>query len=99
MSGWSFRFLSQTILPLSLSVAITLDRLLAGIHTPDDTAKSAGAHIDLVDHAPGVGHIHEAVIDERRRHQILVARAAAQSHREGHAQLLTLVLLIASSGE
>ena len=63
--------------------AVAVDLLLARIHLPDDVAARAGAHVDLVDHAPGVGHVHEAVLDQRRRHQVLVAGRAAERDREG----------------
>src|SRR5262249_36433383 len=41
--------------------------LLAGIHAPDDAAHVARAYVDLVDHAPLVDDVEEAVLGERRR--------------------------------
>ena len=114
MPSWSSRFLSQTILPVSLSVAITrpsrpVDRddeivperdaavavglLLAGIHLPEDAAVRAGAHVDLVDHAPDVGHVHEAVVDQRRRFEVFVRRRAAERDREGELEVLDVRLV------
>ena len=65
----------------------------AGIHLPLDGALLAGGDVDGIDRAPAVRHIHDAVLDERRRFQIAerVAAAAlepAQRHREGELHVL-----------
>ncbi len=73
--------------------AVAVDLLLAGVHLPYDVPAFAGTDVDLVDHAPGVRHIHEAVVDQRRRREILVAGGAAERHREGEAKVLHVRLV------
>ena len=73
--------------------AIAVEPLLARIHLPHDAAGGAGANVDLVDHAPAVGDVHEAVLDQRGRLQALVAGAAAERHRELELQILDVRLV------
>ena len=70
---------------------------------PSSTAMrpcGAGAHVDLVDHAPAVDHVHEAVLDQRRHLERLVA---ARCRRCATANMsfmfLMFDLLIVSSVE
>jgi hypothetical protein len=53
--------------------AVAIHLLLARIHLPQDAAHGAGVQVDLVDHAPGIGHVHESIVDQWRCHQIFVA--------------------------
>src|SRR5579871_3926985 len=64
----------------------------AGVHLPFDDAFLAGRHVDCVDRAPAVRHIHDAVLDDRRRFQVTegVASAALEArerHREHRLQV------------
>ena len=68
--------------------AIAIDLGLAGIHGPHDRAAGAGAHVDLVNDAPGVGHVHKAIVDQRRGEQVLVAAFLAKRDRGCKAQVL-----------
>src|SRR5262249_48896317 len=44
--------------------AVAVELLLTGIHLPNDFAFRPGAHVDLVDHAPDIGDVHNAVVDQ-----------------------------------
>ena len=67
--------------------------LLPGVHAPDDAADVAGAHVDLVEHAPLIDDVEEAVLGQRRRLQILVAGGAADRDRIGELEVLDVVLV------
>src|SRR5437588_6578783 len=54
----------------------------------EDAAIAAGPHVDLVDDAPDVGDVEEAVIDQRRRFDVFVGRHTAQCYREGELEIL-----------
>ena len=65
----------------------------AGVHLPLDDALFAGAEIDRIDRSPAVRHVHDAVLDDRRRFEIAervtpAALEPAQRHREGRFQVL-----------
>ena len=62
--------------------AVAAVSLLAGVHLPQRAAVGAGAHVDLVDRAPTVDHVHETVLDQRRNFERLVRRGTADRHRE-----------------
>ncbi len=49
--------------------------------------------VDLVEHAPGIGDVEEAVLGERRRLVEFVAGAAAERHRIGELEVLDVVLV------
>ena len=49
--------------------------LLLGIHAPHDPRGIAGAHVDLVDDAPQIDDVHEAILDQRRRLRDLFSMA------------------------
>ena len=67
--------------------------LLSGVHAPDDAAHVARAHVDLVDHAPLVDDVEEAVLGQWRRLQIFVGRRAADRDGVGELQALDVVLV------
>src|SRR5215471_11091685 len=104
-SGVSGNAVSHTTLPVSLSVAmirageipaqggaaIAELAVLFRIHAPEDAAVLAGSHVDLVEHAPGIGRVEESVLDKRRRHGELAAGAAAERHRIGELQILDVL--------
>src|SRR6202030_303703 len=73
-------------------VALVLD---ARIRDPHDLAVIAAAHVDLVDRAPAVARVHEAVVDQRidfvLRAVLTDILHAAQRHRPHHAQVLDIV--------
>ena len=73
--------------------AVAVHFLLAGVHLPDGIATRAGANIDLVDDAPGVAHIHEPVVDQRRRQQVFVAAFAADRNGKFQLQILDIGLV------
>src|SRR5438093_11756731 len=73
--------------------AVAVGLLLAGIHLPDHATLRGRAHVDLVDHAPDVGDVHEAVVDQWRRLDILVAGLAAERDREGELEVLRVGLV------
>ncbi len=68
--------------------AVAVGLLLAGIHLPEHAALRARAHVDLVDHAPDIGDVHEAVVDQGRRLDVLVGGGAAERDREGELEVL-----------
>ncbi len=68
--------------------AVAVEPLLPGIHLPDDAARGARAHVDLVDHAPVVGDVHEPVVHQRRRLEGFVAGGAADRDREQELHVL-----------
>ena len=68
--------------------AIAVGLLRGGIHLPDDLPAFAGAHVDLVNHAPAVDHVHKAILDQRGGFERLVAGCAAE--RDGELQLQIL---------
>src|SRR5215471_13595058 len=67
--------------------------LLARTHARDDAAGVAGAAVDLVDDAPLVDDVEEAVLGQRCRLQVLVRRRAADRHRIGELEALDVVLV------
>ena len=67
--------------------------LLARVHAPDDAAHVAGTPVDLVEHAPLVDDVEEAVLGERRRLQVLVRRSAADRHGIGELEVLDVGLV------
>ena len=67
--------------------------LLAGVHAPHDPAHVAGAAVDLVEHAPLVDDVEEAVLGERGRFQVLVRRGAADRDRIGELEVLDVRLV------
>src|SRR6185369_5710703 len=74
-------------IPPQRNAAVAVDLFLARIHLPQDAAHGARTQIDLVDHAPGIDHVHKAVVDQRRRQEIFVRRGAAQRHGEGELEI------------
>ena len=113
-SGVSANEVSQTTLPVSLSVAMMRGGPPAAVMTkfPHKVAPrfrscrscfgsmrhtmrpaSPERAVDLVEHAPGIGDVEEAVLGERRRLQELVAGAAAERHRIGELEVLDVVLV------
>ncbi len=73
--------------------AVAVGLLLAGVHLPQHLALLPGVHVDLVDHAPDVGDVHEAVVDQRRRLDVLVAGLAAERHCKGELEVLHVRLV------
>jgi 3',5'-cyclic AMP phosphodiesterase CpdA len=75
-------------------VALVLD---AGVGDPHELAVVAGAHIDLVDRAPTVGRVHEAIVDQRIDFVLGAVLPdvlhAAERHRPHHAQILDVVAI------
>ena len=67
--------------------------LLLGLHAPDDPAGIARGGVDLVEHAPGIGDVEEAVLRQRRRLVGLVAGAAAERDRIGELEVLDVALV------
>ena len=65
--------------------------ILFGVHAPDDAADIAGTRIDLVEDVPGIGHVEETVLSERRRVGEFVSRTAAERHRIGELEVLDVV--------
>ena len=59
-----------------------------GVHAPLEGALLAACHVDGVDRAPAVGHVHDAVLDDRRAFQVavLVASAGAFDATESDAE-------------
>ncbi len=68
--------------------AVAIGLLHAGIHLPYDLTCRSRADVDLIDDAPDVGDVHEAVFDHRRCFVVFVARRAAERHREGELEIL-----------
>src|SRR6185295_5941167 len=50
-----------------------------GVHAPLEGALLSARHIDGVDRAPAVGHVHDAVLDDRRAFQVAVLVAGASA--------------------
>src|SRR5262249_58095680 len=73
--------------------AIALLALLLGVHPPNDAADIAGSAVDLIEHAPGIRNVEEAVFRKRRRHRIFVAGAAAEGHRVSKLEILHVVAI------
>src|SRR5262249_10517088 len=67
--------------------------LLLRIHAPDDTADVAGGCVDLVDDAPGIHRVEEAILGERRRLAEFVAAAAAKRDRVGELEALDVAAI------
>jgi hypothetical protein len=70
------------------AVAVGLAR--AGVHLPHHPTSGAGAHVDLVDHAPHVGGVEKAVFDDGRRFVVFIAAGAAERHRKGESEVLRI---------
>ena len=84
----------MTRLPQQRGAAVRQRQLLlSGVHAPDDAAHVARAHVDLVDHAPLVDDVEEAVLGQRRRLQVFVGRRAADGDRIGELEALDVVLV------
>ncbi len=64
------------------------DLLLPRVHAPHDAACLPGPCIDLVEHAPLVGDVEEAILGERRRFEVLVRRGAADRYRVSELEIL-----------
>jgi hypothetical protein len=75
------------------NTAVAVGLLLPRVHLPKDAPGGAGAHVDLVHHAPDVGDIHHAVLDQRGRFDIFVAGGAAERDREGELEILHVRLV------
>ena len=67
--------------------AVPVRLLLAGIHLPQGAALGTRAHVDLVDHAPDIGDVEEAVVNQRRRLDVFVGGRSAQRDREGELEI------------
>ena len=67
--------------------------LLARVHAPHDPPRLAGPPVDLVEHAPLIDDVEEAVLGERRRLQVLVRRGAADRDRIGELEVLDVRLV------
>jgi hypothetical protein len=87
-------------LPEFLSVAMMRAGALAGEMTrlphraaPDDAADVPGGGVDLVEHAPGIGDVEEAVLGERCRLDEFTAVGAGERHRIGEFQALDVGLV------
>ena len=84
----------MTRLPQQRGAAVRQRQLLlSGVHAPDDAAHVARAHVDLVDHAPLVDDVEEAVLGQRRRLQVLVGRRSPDGEGIGQLQALDVVLV------
>ena len=84
----------MTRLPQQRGAAVRQRQLLLSrVHAPDDAAHVAGAHVDLVDHAPLVDDVEEAVLGQRRRLQVLVGRRSPDGEGIGELQALDVVLV------
>ena len=81
----------MTRLPHKRRAAIVGLLLLLRVHPPDDAAGIARGAVDLVQHAPGVGDVDEAVLDKRRRLDPFVAGGTAERHRIGELEVLDVV--------
>ncbi len=73
--------------------AVAVALLLAGVHLPHGASGFSRPHVDLVDDAPVVDDVHEAVLDQRRRLDGLVAVGAADRDREQQLEVLDVVLV------
>src|SRR3984893_12576675 len=67
--------------------------IYAGGHLPFDDALLSCGDIDRIDRVPAIGHVHDAVLDQRGRFQVAVGVAAAvmestQRHREHRFEVL-----------
>ncbi len=62
------------------AIAILVREL--GVHFPHDRAGRAGAHVNLVNHAPAIGHVHEPIVDQWRRFEAVGGRLAGERNRE-----------------
>ena len=65
----------------------------AGVELPLERALLAGGDVDRIDRAPAVRHVHDAVLDQRRRFEVAeriasAALEAAERHRERQLQVL-----------
>jgi len=79
--------------------AVAVGLLLPRVHLPHHAAHGAGADVDLVDDAPHIRDVEKAVLDQRRRLDIFIARGAAQRNGKASLRFLTFDRLIVSSGE
>jgi hypothetical protein len=64
-----------------------------GVHPPDDPPGVAGPAVDLVQRAPRIGYVDEAVFNERRRLDVFVAGRAGKRHRVGELEILDVALV------
>ena len=69
------------------------DLLLARVHAPHDPARLSGTPIDLIEHAPLIDDVEEAVLRQRRRFEVLVRRGTADRDRVGELEVLDVVLV------
>jgi hypothetical protein len=67
--------------------------LLFWIHAPDNATDVAGAAVDLVDHAPRIRDVEEAVLGEWGRLVALVAAAATERNGVGEPKVLNVALV------
>ena len=73
------------------AVAVLVSKLW--VHLPHDGTGGAGAHIDFIDHAPAIDHVHEPIVDQRRRFEAVGGGFTANRNSELEFQVLDVRLI------
>jgi hypothetical protein len=73
------------------AIAVLVSKLW--VHLPHDGAGGAGAHVDFIDHAPAIDHVHEPIVDQRCRFEAVGGRFAGKRDSELKFQILDVRLV------